>query len=388
VSAPEEDFAAMFAASQQARQFEKGQTIEGRIVAIGPEVAFVDVGGKGEAVVDIDELKNADGVVEVAVGDRIQATVVSTAGGLTLSRKLARGHVTDQQLTDAFHSGLPVEGKVERTVKGGYEVRLARQRAFCPFSQIDTARTADPESHVGRVYAFRIIEYKDGGRNLIISRRKVLEEEQQARATEIRKSIVPGAVLTGRVASVREFGAFVDLGGGVQGLLHVSEIGWSRVSDPSEKLSPGEEIAVKVLRVEDDGRKIALGLKQLTEDPWTTAATKYQAGQVCKGRVTRHAKFGVFVELAPGIDALMPNSETGVAREGDVARTFQNGAEVDVVVLEVDPEARRIRVSRKAILDGQEAEELRDYTARTTAPAEGFSPLADKLRGALEPRRK
>jgi small subunit ribosomal protein S1 len=171
VSEPEEDFAAMFAASQQARQFEKGQTIQGRIVAIGPEVAFVDVGGKGEAVVDIDELKNADGVVDVAVGDRIQATVVSTAGGLTLSRRLARGHVTDQQLADAFHAGLPVEGKVERTVKGGYEVRLARQRAFCPFSQIDTARTADPESHVGRVYAFRIVEYKEGGRNLIILRR-------------------------------------------------------------------------------------------------------------------------------------------------------------------------------------------------------------------------
>ncbi len=388
MSEPEEDFAAMFAASQQARQFEKGQTIEGRIVAIGPAVAFVDVGGKGEAVVDIGELKNADGVVEVAVGDRIQATVVSTAGGLTLSRKLARGHVTDQQLTDAFHSGLPVEGKVERVVKGGYEVRLARQRAFCPFSQIDIARTADPEAHVGRVYAFRIIEYKEGGRNLIVSRRKVLEEEQQEHAAELRRTIVPGAIVTGRVVSVRDFGAFVDLGAGIQGLLHVSEIGWSRVSDPSEMLKPGDEITVKVLRVDDGTQKIALGLKQLTEDPWSTAASKFVAGQVYKGRVTRHAKFGVFVELAPGIDALMPNSESGIAKEGDVVRTFTAGSPVDVVVLEVDPEARRIRVSRKAILDAQESEELRDYTARSAAPAEGFSPLADKLRGALEPRRK
>jgi small subunit ribosomal protein S1 len=388
LSDPEEDFAAMFAASTQARQFEKGQTIEGTIVAIGPQVAFVDVGGKGEAVVDIGELKNADGLIEVSVGDRIQATVVSTAGGLTLSRKLARGHVTDSQLTDAFHSGLPVEGKVERTVKGGYEVRLARQRAFCPFSQIDTARTADPESHVGRVYAFRIVEYKEGGRNLIVSRRKVLEEEQQARAAEIRQSIAPGAVLTGRVASVREFGAFVELGGGIQGLLHVSEIGWSRVSDPSEMLKPGEEITVKVLRVEDDGRKIALGLKQLTEDPWATAAEKFVAGQVYRARVVRHAKFGVFVELAPGVDALMPNSESAVARESDVARTFALGAEIDVAVLELDPAARRIRVSRKAIVDAQEADELRDYTARATSPSEGFSPLADKLRGALDPRKK
>jgi small subunit ribosomal protein S1 len=388
MSEPEEDFAAMFAASLQAKQFERGQTIEGTIVAIGPEVAFVDVGGKGEAVVDVGELKNADGVVEVAVGDRIHATVVSTAGGLTLSRKLARGHVTDQQLADAFQSGLPVEGKVERTVKGGYEVRLARQRAFCPISQIDVARTTDPEIHVGRVYAFRIVEYKDGGRNLVVSRRAVLEEEQQAHAAEIRRAIVPGAVLTGRVVSVRDFGAFVNLGAGIQGLLHVSEIGWSRVSDPAEMLAAGEEITVKVLRVDDDGQRIALGLKQLTEDPWSTAAATYQTGQSYKGRVVRHARFGVFVELAPGVDALMPVSETGVAKEGDLGKAFPVGAEVQVVVLEVDPTARRIRVSRKAVLEAEEAGELRDYIERAGGPTEGFSPLGDKLRGALEPRKK
>ena len=228
----------------------------------GPEVAFVNVGGKGEATIEIDELKDADGDLEVAVGDRIQAMVVSTVGGLTLSRKLARGAATARQLEDAFHSGLPVEGKVERAVKGGYEVRIARQRAFCPFSQIDIVRT-DPSAHEGQVYAFRIIEYKEGGRNLVVSRRALLEEEQRASAAEVRRSIVAGAVLTGRVASVREFGAFVDLGGGVQGLLHVSEMGWSRVSDPSQIVKPGEEITVKVLRVDDDTQKISLGLKQL-----------------------------------------------------------------------------------------------------------------------------
>ena len=153
-------------------------------------------------------------------------------------------------------------------------------------------------------------------------------------------------------------------------------------------LKSGDEITVKVLRVEDDGRKVALGLKQLTEDPWSMVAQKYVAGQVYRGRVVRHAKFGVFVELAPGVDALMPNSESGIAKEGDVARAFATGADVDVVVLEVDPEARRIRVSRKAVVDAQEAGELRDYVARSEEPAEGFSPLADKLRGALEPRRK
>ena len=218
-----EDFAALFEASLKAKRVEQGQTIEGTIVAIGPEVAFIDVGGKGEATIDVAELKDDEGDIEVEVGDRIQAVVISTSGGLTLSRKLARGAVTLRQLEDAFRSGLPVEGKVEGIVKGGFEVRIARQRAFCPFSQIDTLRT-DPPVHEGKTYEFRIIEFKEGGKNIVVSRRALLEEQQRADAAEVRQSIVPGAILTGRVASVREFGAFVDLGGGVQGLLHISEM--------------------------------------------------------------------------------------------------------------------------------------------------------------------
>jgi small subunit ribosomal protein S1 len=301
VSEPEEDFAAMFEASQKARRVEKGQTIEGKIVAIGPEVAFVDVGGKGEAVIEIAELKDDEGNLEVARGDRIQAVVVSTEGGLTLSRKLARGAATARQLEDAFHSGLPVQGKVERAVKGGYEVSIARQRAFCPFSQIDTMRTADPAQHEGRVYEFKIIEYKEGGKNLVVSRRALLEQEQRASADAVRRSIIAGAVLPGRVTSVREFGAFVDLGGGVQGLLHVSEMGWSRVSDTSQVVKPGDDITVKVLRVDDDKQKISLGLKQLTDDPWSKVPETYEIGQVRTGRVTRVAEFGAFVELEPGV---------------------------------------------------------------------------------------
>ena len=466
----------MFEASLQAKRVERGQTIEGTIVAIGPEVAFVNVGGKGEAMIEIAELKNDEGALEVAVGDRIQAMVVSTEGGLTLSRRLARGAATARQLEDAFHAGLPVEGKVERAVKGGYEVRIARQRAFCPFSQIDTVRNTDPAEHEGRVYAFRIIEYKEGGRNLIVSRRALLEEEQRASAVEIRRSIVAGAVLTGRVTSVREFGAFVDLGAGVQGLLHASEMGWSRVSDPSQVVTPGEEITVKVLRVDEATQKIALGLKQLSADPWSTVQATYEVGQVRTGRVTRlaefgafvelepgveglahastfaptghskgwsqsvavgktrafeilsvdvdkkrigvalveegstraagaapqsglvpgarvtgkverHEKFGVFVFLAPGRTGLMPLSETGIAKEADVAKAFPVGADVELIVLEVDPSGRRIRLSRKAVLDAREAEEMREYAERAdAAPSEGFGSLAEKLRGALKPR--
>src|SRR5215210_8774988 len=258
----------MFEASANARQFSRGQTIEGTIVGFGSKVAFVNVGGKGEAEIDLTELKDADGNIEMSVGDRIQAMVVLTSGGIVLSRKGVRNAATQRELEDAFKAGIAVEGKVDKLVKGGYEVRIARERAFCPLSQIDIARTADPSVHEGRVYAFRVIEYKDGGKNVVVSRRKHLEEQQRADAADVRKSIVPGAVLAGRVVSVPAFGAFVDLGGGIQGLLHVSEMGWSRVTNPSEIVSLGDQITVKVLRVDEATQKISLGLKQLLADPW------------------------------------------------------------------------------------------------------------------------
>jgi small subunit ribosomal protein S1 len=389
VSDPEEeDFATMFEASVQAKRFEKGQTIEGTIVSIGDEVALVDVGGKSEATIDVAELKDDEGDLEVAVGDRIRALVVSTAGGLTLSRRLARGAATARQLEDAFRAGLPVEGKVERAVKGGFEVRIARQRAFCPISQIDIVRDTDPAQHEGRVYQFRIVEYKDS-RNFVVSRRVLLEEQQRTEAAEVRNSIVEGAVMTGRVASVREFGAFIDLGGGVQGLLHVSEMGWSRVSDSLQVVKPGDEITVKVLRVDADRQKIALGLKQLMADPWLKVRDSYVAGQIRTGRVTRVAEFGAFVELEPGIEGLIPLSESGVARDGDVKKAFPIGNIIEVVVLDVDPDARRIRLSITAVQKMREADEVREYTERADAPpSEKFGSLGDKLRDALKPRQR
>jgi small subunit ribosomal protein S1 len=474
VSEQDEDFAALFAASEnKARQFDRGQLVEGTIVAIGPKVAFVSVGGKGEAEIDVAELKDADGDIEVEVGDRIQAKVISTSGGLVLSRKGVRSATTQRELEDAFASGLAVEGRVERAVKGGYEVRIARERAFCPMSQIDVVRTTDPAVHEGKVYAFRIIEFKNGGKDLVVSRRAALEEEQRARADAVRASIVPGAVLSGRVASVLEFGAFVDLGG-IQGLLHVSEMSWSRVATAGSIVSPGDEITVKVLRVDEATGKISLGLKQLLNDPWATVAAAYEVGQVRTGRVTRvadfgafvelepgieglahastfpptgraggwakavpvgttgafeilsvdvpqkrigvalveqgtaraasatstaggivpgaivtgkverHEKFGVFVFLAPGKTALLPLAETGVDRDTDLHKALPVGSEIEVVVLEIDPAGRRIRVSRKAVAEQREAAELREYSERQGAEATtSLGSLADKLRGAL-----
>lgn len=467
------DFAALFEASIKTSRPQKGQTIEGTLVAIGPEVAFVNVGGKGEAMIDVAELKDADGALEVAVGDRIQAVVVSTEGGLTLSRKLARGAANARQVEDAYRAQMPVEGKVEAAIKGGFSIRIGGLRAFCPISQIDTLRSTDPAEHIGRVYAFRIIEFKDNGRNLVVSRRALLEEEQRAGAADIRRSVVPGAVLSGRVASVVDFGAFIDLGSGVQGLLHVSEMSWSRGASPAELVSPGQTLTVKVLRVEQDGQKIALGLKQLSGDPWETVPARYAVGQVHLGRVTRVADFGAFVELEPGVEGLahassfaptgradawakavpvgttgafeilsvepdkkrlgvalvpegssrastagprptiaagdlltgkverhepfgvfvflgpgrsglIPMSETDIANEADVAKALPVGADVEVVVLEVDAAGRRLRLSRKAVRRVQEAAEVREYTLRKGQDgAQGFGSLADKFRGAL-----
>lgn len=381
---PEDDFAALFEASIKQKPVERGQTIEGTIVAIGADVAFVNVGGKGEAVIALDELRDDDGALEAAAGDRIQAVVVSTEGGVTLSRKLARGAATDRQLEDAFRAGLPVEGRVEQAVKGGYEVRIGRQRGFCPFSQIDTRRDTQPAEHLGRVYAFRIIEYKDGGRNLVVSRRALLEEEQRASAAELRKSIVVGAVMTGRVTSVREFGAFVDLGAGVQGLLHVSEMGWSRVSAASV-VAVGDEITVRVLRVDDDGQKIALGLKQLTDDPWSNIPAKYEVGQVRTGRVTRLAEFGAFIELEPGIEGLAHVSTfPSTGQTGGWRRSVAVGTTATVEIRSIEPDKKRIGVAlvhEGSLRAAEEAEDVREYSERQSpATPEAFGSLADKFR--------
>jgi small subunit ribosomal protein S1 len=346
VSELDEDFASMFEASIKAKRIEKGQTIEGTIVGIGHEVAFVNVGGKGEALLDLAELRNEDGTLEAGIGDTVHALVVSTDGGITLSRRLARGAATDRQLEEAYDSGLPVEGKVEREVKGGFEIKVGRSRGFCPFSQIDIIRGTDPAQHIGRVYPFRITEYKEGGRSLVLSRRALLEEEQRESADAVRKSIVPGAVLTGTVVSVRDFGAFIDLGGGIQGLLHVSEMGWSRVTDPSLVARPGESITVKVLRVDEATQKIALGLKQLLEDPWATVASRYEVGQVRPGRVTRVSDFGAFVELEAGVEGLAHASSfppTGHSKGW--VKSVPPGLTAPFEILSIDIEKKRIGVA-------------------------------------------
>ncbi|MCZ6649816.1 MAG: S1 RNA-binding domain-containing protein [Acidobacteria bacterium] len=381
-SAPEEDFAAMLEESLQPRTFQAGQAVEGVLVAVGKDVAFVDIGGKGEAVIDLEELQDEDGQLEVTVGDTLKAQVVSTSGGIKLSRKLARGAASRQQLSLAFNARLPVEGTVEKVNKGGYEVKVAGQRAFCPLSQIDTVRTEDPEEHVGKAYTFRIIELKDGGKNLVVSRRAILEEEERKKAKEVMATVVPGAVLTGKVVSLQSYGAFMDLGAGVQGLLHVSEMGWSRVASAAEVVAPGQELAVQVLKVDPATKKISLSLKQLQADPWLAAAKTFAAGQTCEGKVTRLAEFGAFVELAPGVEALA-HSSTFPPSKGGWQAMVPSGTTARFRIESVEVERRRIGVS--LAVGAMNENEPDAVTASSGQPqGEGFGSLADKLRAAMQ----
>lgn len=469
----DEDFARMLEESVQPKTFREGDSVSGTVVALDAEVAFVDVGGKGEATFDLEEVTDPDGTVQISIGDTVKALVVSTSGGLKLSHRLARHAATREALREAFESGLPVEGRVEEVIKGGFDIRFSGQRAFCPISQIEAGYTEDASVHLGKTYPFRIVEYEQDGKNIVVSRRVLVEEEERERAEEIRQLVVRDAVLPGRVVSVREYGAFVDLGGGVQGLVHVSEMDWSRVTDPNAIVQPGDDVTVKVLRVDEDKGKIALGMKQLQADPWSAVGANYTVGQVLMGRVTRVADFGAFIELAsgveglahlstfpptgkadgwkalvspdervaveilsidlerkrigvalveegsaraesantvrpgalvigkvdrhesfgvfvylkPGITGLVPLEETGVERDADLSRVFPVGGPVEVMVLEVDSSGRRIRLSRKAVVEAKEKQEAREYAARqddAQAQGGGFGSLADTLRNAIE----
>jgi len=386
-----EDFASMLEASlekaaPQGRAFEVGQSVEGVIVAVGRDAVFVDIGGKGEASMNLEELRDSEGNVTAKAGDRIKALVVSAGATIEISRKLAQGAAAKEQLEAAHAAGLPVDGRVEKVNKGGYDVRVSGVRGFCPLSQIDIGRVADPEEHVGRTYTFRILEYKEGGRNIVLSRRALLEEEAREKAREVMKKVVPGAVLPGRIASVTNYGAFVDLGGGVNGLLHVSEMAWTRVASPSEIVQPGQELAVQVLKVDEEGRKISLSLKHLQEDPWQRAAQRRKPGQTIQGRVTRHAQFGAFVEIEPGVEGLAHVS-TFPATRGDWKELAPPGSAASFRIESIDVEKRRISLAWVEP-PRERSDSTESGASKPPDAGAGFGSIADKMRAALNPKGK
>jgi small subunit ribosomal protein S1 len=339
-----EDFATLFARESAKPVLEIGQIVKGRVIQISAENVFVDVGGKGEAWIERAELTDGEGKLRVAVGDEVEATVVSTGDEIRLSHKLRQGAQARQALAMAAQTGIPVEGKVAAVIKGGYEVTIGGLRGFCPFSQMDLRRVETSEEYVGRVLEFRVTTFSENGRNLVVSRRRLLEERAAETAEETRKKILPGAVLPGTVVSLADFGAFVDLGG-VQGLVPLSELSHSRVSRPADLLRVGDAVSVKVLRVDQEKGRISLSLKALEGDPWTAVAGRLRERQVVRGRAVRSTEFGIFVELLPGVDGLLHITEIPRSRQGALRESAATGAEVTVLIVSLDREKRRVALA-------------------------------------------
>ena len=229
-------------------------------------------------------------------------------------------------------------------IKGGYEVTVGGLRGFCPFSQMDLRRVEAPDEYVGRVLEFRVATYADNGRNLVLSRRRLLEERAAEAAEETRKKIVPGAVLAGTVTSLADFGAFVDLGG-LQGLVPLSELSHSRVTRPADRLRVGEAVTVKVLRIDHEKGRISLSLKALEGDPWAAVPGQLRERQVVRGRAVRATEFGVFVELLPGVDGLLHNTEIPRSRQGALREAAAGSAEVAVLIVNIDGDKHRIALA-------------------------------------------
>ena len=387
----DEDFAALFAASgaegQSVRRFDVGEKVSGRIVQMTGERAFLDLGGKGEGMIEISELKDREGNLSAEVGDTIEAYVLKTGGGIVLTRAIPKGAQRDFIL-QAWESGIPVEGTVTAVNKGGFDIDLGSgMRAFCPISQIDDRYVEDAATFVGQRLSFRIAEVKE--RDVVLSRRALLEEEKAARAEALRESIVPGARFDGVVTSVRDFGAFVDLGG-VEGLVHVSELSFGRVASAADVLSVGQKIQVEVLRAEPPkaGEKghgrISLSMKSLMEDPWETAAASMSEGDRVTGKVVRLQPFGAFVELAPGVDGLIHISALGAERRiTHPKEVISEGETVDCVIEDIDRDARRIALRR--LTGGEElAAEGESSAASDSAASAAALAVGDSVEVTVE----
>jgi small subunit ribosomal protein S1 len=330
-----------------------GDEVRGRIISIGRDAAFVDLGAKSDGVIELTQLRDKDGTLTVKEGDELTATVVEVggpSGGVVLKRQFGgRGAEGSAELEAAFAHGLPVEGVVSGVNKGGVEVQIGGVRAFCPISQLDLRHTEDAGAFVGQKLRWRITRYETGGRgaNVVVSRRALLEEEQAVRAAEVRGTLAVGAIVKGRITALKDYGAFVDLGG-VEGMLHVSELGFQRVAHPKDLLTVGQEVEVQILKMEksDDPKKperIALSLKSLEKDPWSDVSTRFYEGARAHGTVRRLETFGAFVEVAPGVEGLLHVSELGKGRPLRHARdAVKIGEALDVVVLAVDADKRRL----------------------------------------------
>ncbi|XXF81158.1 S1 RNA-binding domain-containing protein [Myxococcaceae bacterium GXIMD 01537] len=369
-----ESFADMFEAQLKEggvparRTVRVGEKVTGKIFQLGADTAFISLdGAKSEAMIDLRELKDDEGILRHGVGDAIEAHVVETgARGIVLSRAITKGSVSMAMLAEARASGMPVEGLVLGVNKGGVEVAIGDVRAFCPISQLDIRFVEKPDQFIGEKLQFRVTEVRD--RNVVLSRRSLLEEEQRQLAVETRKGLAEGKIVKGKVTGVRDFGAFVDLGG-VEGMIPVSELSYQRVAHPSEVVKQGEEVEVEIIRLEaaqpnspdkaKQKERITLSLRARQEDPFKQAIADLKEGTRLQGKVVRLQPFGAFVELRPGVDGLVHVSALSERRIAHPRDVVQVGETIWVEVEKIDSAEKRIGLRRISEEDAQRpAEEV------------------------------
>ncbi len=355
--------------------FEEGDVVNGEVVRIDADEVLVDIGYKSEGVIPIAELsirKSVDPSEEVALHEEVDALVLTKEdqdGRLILSRKRARFEKAWRRIEAAAESGEPVEGSVIEVVKGGLIIDLG-VRGFLPASLVDIRRVQNLDDFLGQKIDCKVIELNRSRNNVVLSRRAVLEEERKEVRQQILDRLQPGEVVEGAISNIVDFGAFVDLDG-IDGLIHISELSWSHVNHPSEVLSIGDVVPVKVLDIDRERQRISLGLKQTQADPWQRVLDTYNVGDVLEGKVTKVVTFGAFVEILDGVEGLVHISELAHHHVENPREVVDQDQEVQVQILEMDSDRRRLSLSIKRV-EGQE------LPLRTiTEPAEGVEPAAE-----------
>jgi small subunit ribosomal protein S1 len=388
-----ESFAELFEQSaKQTNWLEPGQKVTARILKVSSEWIFIDTGQKGEGVVDRKEFLDLDGNVTVREGDFVTAYFLSSSHGeMRFTTRIAGGASGSAQLEDAWRSGVPVEGLVEKEIKGGYEIKLGgTARAFCPFSQIALRRVDSAELLVGTRLPFRITDYAENGRNIVVSRRVLLEEEQRRLKEEAQASIEEGMTVSGTVTSLQDFGAFVDIGG-LEGLIPISEIGWSRVNDIRDVLSVGQKVQVVVKAVDREKDRISLSLKDTLADPWDQVAQLYPEGSFHTGTVSRLAPFGAFVSLASGVDGLLHISRLGAGKRISHPReVLKEGETLEVRIESFDRGNRRLSLALAGAARAAEEEEatLAEFRRQAAEAPRGMGTLGDLLQARMNRGKK
>jgi small subunit ribosomal protein S1 len=337
------------------RAIEEGEVVTGHVVRIDKDEVLVDIGYKSEGVIPANELsirKAVDPADEVHLGEEVDAIVLikeDQDGRLIMSKKRARFEKAWRRIETAAESGEPVEGTVIEVVKGGLIIDLG-VRGFLPASLVDIRRVPNLDEYMGTKIETKVIELNRSRNNVVLSRRAVLEEERKEVRQQILDRLQPGLVVEGQISNIVDFGAFVDLDG-IDGLIHISELSWSHVNHPSEILSIGDTVKVKVLDIDRDRQRISLGLKQTQEDPWQRIVDTYSVGDELAGKVTKVVTFGAFVEILDGVEGLVHISELAPHHVESPREIVQPGDEIRVKILEIDSERRRLSLSAKRVED-------------------------------------